>query len=74
LYKAIAAHAIQRYLRKKTYRREFSTGCEATKIEATFKWSWILNLDEAKKIEKAKVTSFLERNLEGVKNGYRNRF
>jgi 2-oxoglutarate dehydrogenase E1 component len=68
LYKAIAAHANPKdiYVEKlKSENSELAT--EAKEIETAFKAELDSNLDEAKKTEKSKITSFLEGNWKGVK-------
>lgn len=68
LYKAIAAHPNPKdiYVEKlKSESPELAN--EAKAIETAFKAELDANLDEAKKTEKAKITSFLEGNWKGVK-------
>lgn len=68
LYKAIAAHPNVKdiYVRRlELDRNELAN--EAKEIEATFKAELDTNLDEAKKTDKAKITSFLEGTWKGVK-------
>ncbi len=68
LYKAIASHANPKDIYVKKLTEENSPlVAEAKQIEAAFKGELDTNLDEAKKVEKAKVTSFLEGNWKGVK-------
>jgi len=68
LYKAIASHPNPREIYVKKLAAENSPlAAEAKQIENVFKSELDSNLDEAKKIEKAKVTSFLEGNWKGVK-------
>lgn len=68
LYKAIAAHPNPKEIYVKKLADEKSElADEAKEIEKTFKAELDSNLDEAKKIEKAKVTSFLEGNWQGIK-------
>lgn len=68
LYKAIAAHPnpLAIYV-KKLVAENSSLANEAKEIESKFKAELDTNLDESKKVEKAKVTSFLEGNWKGVK-------
>ncbi|MGZ3902918.1 MAG: 2-oxoglutarate dehydrogenase E1 component [Bacteroidia bacterium] len=68
LYKAIAAHPnpLTIYV-KKLVTESSPLADEAKQIEANFKAELDSNLDESKKVEKAKVTSFLEGNWKGVK-------
>ncbi len=68
LYKAIAAHENPKdiYVKKLTNEKS-PLADEAKQIENNFKTELDSNLDEAKKVEKAKVTSFLEGNWTGVK-------
>lgn len=68
LYKAIASHPNPKdiYVNKlKAEGSELAT--EAKNIESAFKAQLDENLDEAKKTEKAKVTSFLEGKWKGLK-------
>ncbi len=68
LYKAIAAHSNPKDIYVKKLQDEGSELAEEAKeIEKNFKAQLDINLDEAKKIEKAKVTSFLEGNWKGIK-------
>ncbi|HXB42250.1 MAG TPA: 2-oxoglutarate dehydrogenase E1 component [Bacteroidia bacterium] len=68
LYKAIAAHPNPKDIYVKKLADENSPlADEAKQIENNFKAELDSNLDEAKKVEKAKVTSFLEGNWKGVK-------
>jgi len=68
LYKAIASHPNPREIYVKKLTAENSPlAAEAKQIETVFKGELDSNLDEAKKVEKAKVTSFLEGNWKGVK-------
>ncbi|MGZ3864428.1 MAG: 2-oxoglutarate dehydrogenase E1 component [Bacteroidia bacterium] len=68
LYKAIAAHPnpLAIYVKKLTTENS-ALANEAKEIESKFKAELDTNLDESKKVEKAKVTSFLEGNWKGVK-------
>ncbi|MBS1652921.1 MAG: 2-oxoglutarate dehydrogenase E1 component [Bacteroidetes bacterium] len=68
LYKAIAAHPnVKDIYRKKLELDESPLFNEAKSIEDAFKAELDTNLDEAKKTEKAKITSFLEGNWKGIK-------
>jgi len=68
LYKAIASHPNPKDIYVKKLEAENSPlATEAKAIENSFKSELDTNLDEAKKMEKAKVTSFLEGNWKGVK-------
>ncbi|HEY1039928.1 MAG TPA: 2-oxoglutarate dehydrogenase E1 component [Bacteroidia bacterium] len=68
LYKAIAAHPNPKEIYVKKLQDEGSElATEAKEIETAFKAELDANLDEAKKTEKAKVTSFLEGNWKGIK-------
>ncbi|MDP2385226.1 MAG: 2-oxoglutarate dehydrogenase E1 component [Bacteroidota bacterium] len=68
LYKAIAAHPNPKDIYVKKLQDEGSElAAEAKEIETAFKAQLDTNLDEAKKTEKAKVTSFLEGNWKGLK-------
>ncbi len=68
LYKIIASHPNPKDIYVKKLTDENSTlVAEAKAIESAFKAELDTNLDEAKKTEKAKVTSFLEGNWKGVK-------
>ncbi|MES2512607.1 MAG: 2-oxoglutarate dehydrogenase E1 component [Bacteroidota bacterium] len=68
LYKAIAAHANSKDIYVEKLKAENSPlAAEAKDIETAFKAELDANLDEAKKTEKAKITSFLEGNWKGVK-------
>ncbi|MEI8136447.1 MAG: 2-oxoglutarate dehydrogenase E1 component [Bacteroidota bacterium] len=68
LYKLIAAHANPKDIYVEKLKAEGSElANEAKDIEAAFKAELDTNLDEAKKTEKAKITSFLEGNWKGVK-------
>jgi 2-oxoglutarate dehydrogenase E1 component len=68
LYKAIAAHPSPKDIYVKKLQAENSPlVAEAKELEKTFKAELDTNLDEAKKTEKAKVTSFLEGNWKGVR-------
>jgi 2-oxoglutarate dehydrogenase E1 component len=68
LYKAIAAHANPKDIYVKKLEAEGSElAAESKEIENVFKAELDSNLDEAKKTEKAKITSFLEGNWKGVK-------
>jgi len=68
LYKAIAAHPNPKdiYVKKLTDEGN-DLAIEAKEIEKMFKAELDSNLDEAKKTEKAKVTSFLEGNWQGIR-------
>ncbi|MBL7894799.1 MAG: 2-oxoglutarate dehydrogenase E1 component [Bacteroidia bacterium] len=68
LYKAIAAHANPKDIYVKKLETEGSElAAEAKEIEKGFKAQLDANLDEAKKTEKAKITSFLEGSWKGVR-------
>lgn len=68
LYKAIAAHPNPKDIYvKKLQSEQPDLAAEAKEIENNFKAELDSNLDEAKKTEKAKITSFLEGNWKGVK-------
>lgn len=68
LYKAIAAHSNPKDLYVNKLKEENSPlAAEAKEIESAFKAQLDANLDEAKKTEKAKVTSFLEGKWTGLK-------
>ena len=68
LYKAIAAHPNVKDIYVKRLQSDgHALANEAKEIETTFKSELDVNLDEAKKTEKAKITSFLEGNWKGVK-------
>jgi 2-oxoglutarate dehydrogenase E1 component len=68
LYKAIAAHANPKDIYVEKLKSENSElAIEAKEIETAFKAELDSNLDEAKKTEKSKITSFLEGNWKGVK-------
>jgi 2-oxoglutarate dehydrogenase E1 component len=68
LYKAIASHPNPKDIYVKKLETEGSfTASEAKEVETTFKTELDTNLDEAKKTDKAKITSFLEGNWKGVK-------
>ncbi|MBL7909513.1 MAG: 2-oxoglutarate dehydrogenase E1 component [Bacteroidia bacterium] len=68
LYKAIAAHPNPKDIYVKKLTAEGSElANEAKEIETAFKAELDSNLDEAKKTDKAKITSFLEGNWKGVK-------
>lgn len=68
LYKAIASHPNPKdiYVKKLTAENS-DLANEAKTIETAFKAELDVNLDEAKKTEKAKITSFLEGNWKGLK-------
>jgi len=68
LYKEIAIHPNPKdlYIRLLGFQKS-PLADEAKEIENTFKAELEANLDEAKKTEKAKVTSFLEGNWKGLK-------
>jgi len=68
LYKIIATHPNPKDIYVKKLQDEGNPlADEAQEIEQKFKAELDINLDEAKKTEKAKVTSFLEGNWKGVK-------
>jgi 2-oxoglutarate dehydrogenase E1 component len=68
LYKIIATHPNPKDIYVKKLQDEGNPLAEEAKeIEQKFKAELDANLDEAKKIEKAKVTSFLEGNWKGIK-------
>lgn len=68
LYKAIASHPNPKDIYVKKLAAENSElANEAKAIETAFKAELDTNLDEAKKTEKAKITSFLEGNWKGLK-------
>ncbi len=68
LYKAIAAHPNPKDIYVKKLESEGSElAVEAKDIEKGFKAELDANLDEAKKTEKAKITSFLEGNWKGIR-------
>lgn len=68
LYKAIAAHPNPKELYVKKLEAEGSElATEAKEIEKGFKAELDANLDEAKKTEKAKITSFLEGSWKGIR-------
>jgi len=68
LYKIIASHPNPKDIYVKKLTDENSPlVAEAKAIESAFKAELDTNLDEAKKTEKAKVTSFLEGNWQGIK-------
>lgn len=68
LYKAIAAHPNPKDIYVKKLEAEGSElAAEAKDIEKGFKAELDANLDEAKKTEKAKITSFLEGNWKGIR-------
>lgn len=68
LYKAIAAHPNPKDIYVKKLETEGSElASEAKEIEKGFKAQLDANLDEAKKTEKAKITSFLEGNWKGIR-------
>ena len=68
LYKEIAIHPNPKdlYVRELEFQKS-PLADEAKEIENAFKAELEANLDEAKKTEKAKITSFLEGNWKGVK-------
>lgn len=75
LYKAIAAHPNPKEIYVNKLRAEGSPlADEAKEIETKFKAELDANLDEAKKTEKAKITSFLEGNWKGIKKATGNEF
>jgi 2-oxoglutarate dehydrogenase E1 component len=68
LYKAIAAHPNPKDIYVKKLELDSSElAAEAKEIEKGFKAELDAKLDEAKKTEKAKITSFLEGNWKGIK-------
>lgn len=68
LYKIIAKHPNPKEIYVKKLAEENSITLEESKaIENKFKSELEQNLDEAKKTEKAKITSFLEGNWKGIK-------
>ncbi|HTA63104.1 MAG TPA: 2-oxoglutarate dehydrogenase E1 component [Bacteroidia bacterium] len=68
LYKMIAVHPNPKDIYVKKLQDDGNPLAEEAKeIEQKFKAELDINLDEAKKIEKAKVTSFLEGNWKGIK-------
>lgn len=68
LYKQIAAHPNSKDIyAKKLIAENTFTETEIKAVEKTFKDNLEQNLDEAKKVEKAKVTSFLQGPWQGVK-------
>lgn len=68
LYKEIAKHSNPKDIYIKKLEAENSPiAAEAKDIEKTFKAQLEENLDEAKKTEKAKITSFLEGSWKGVR-------
>jgi 2-oxoglutarate dehydrogenase E1 component len=68
LYKAIAAHPNPKDIYASKLKAEGSPLAEEAKqIETAFKAQLDANLEDAKKTEKAKVTSFLEGNWTGIK-------
>jgi 2-oxoglutarate dehydrogenase E1 component len=68
LYKAIAAHPNPKDIYVKKLEAEGSElAAEAKDIEKGFKAELDAKLDEAKKTDKAKITSFLEGNWKGIK-------
>ena len=68
LYKLIASHPNPKDIYVKKLQDDGNPLAEEAKeIEQKFKAELDVNLDEAKKTEKAKVTSFLEGNWKGVK-------
>lgn len=68
LYKAIAAHPNPKDIYVKKLETEGSElASEAKEIEKGFKAQLDANLDEAKKTEKAKITSFLEGKWKGIR-------
>jgi 2-oxoglutarate dehydrogenase E1 component len=75
LYKAIASHPNPKDIYVKKLVEEGSElVAEAKEIETAFKAELDSNLDEAKKTEKAKITSFLEGNWKGIKMAGENDF
>jgi 2-oxoglutarate dehydrogenase E1 component len=75
LYKAIASHPNPKDIYVKKLVDEGSElVAEAKEIETAFKAELDSNLDEAKKTEKAKITSFLEGNWKGIKMAGENDF
>jgi 2-oxoglutarate dehydrogenase E1 component len=68
LYKAIATHPNVKEIYVRRLGLEGSPlATEAKEMETAFKAELDANLDEAKKTEKAKITSFLEGNWKGIK-------
>ena len=68
LYKAIASHPNPKdILIKKLADEGSEVAAEATGIEAAFREELSSNLDEARKVEKAKITSFLDGYWQGIK-------
>lgn len=68
LYKAIAAHPNVKDIYVKRLGLDGSElATEAKEIETAFKAELDANLDEAKKVEKAKITSFLEGTWKGIR-------
>lgn len=68
LYKAIAAHPNPKDIYVKKLEAESAElVAEAKSIETAFKHELDINLEEAKKTEKAKINSFLEGNWKGLK-------
>ncbi len=68
LYKAIASHPSPKDIYVKKLEAEKSElASEAKAVELAFKAELDANLDEAKKTEKAKITSFLEGSWKGLK-------
>lgn len=68
LYKAIAAHPNPKDIYvKKLETEQPDLAAEAKEIEKGFKAELDMNLDEARKQETTKITSFLEGNWKGVK-------
>jgi len=68
LYKAIAAHANPKEIYfKKLEAENADYVLEAKEIDAAFRIELDANLEEAKKVEKAKVTSYLQGSWKGVK-------
>lgn len=68
LYKAIAAHTNAKDIYVEKLKSENSElASEAKQIEVAFKTELDSNLDEAKKAETVKITSFLEGNWKGLK-------
>lgn len=68
LYKAIAAHPNVKEIYVRRLGLEGSElAAEAKDIETAFKAELDANLDEAKKTEKARITSFLEGNWKGIR-------
>jgi len=75
LYKAIAAHPnVKDIYVNRLIQDGSELAKEAKEIETKFKAELDLNLDEAKKAETVKITSFLEGNWKGIKRATENDF